>query len=146
MNPSSGKVLAIDLGKKRVGLAISNQAKTIAFPLKTIETGKSLEQTSLLLLEEMKRLGDIETILLGLPLHLSGEESSMSIYVKKFHTYFMTKTTIPILLVDERLSSKGAERHLIDQKMKRKDRKQVIDPLSAHFILQTYLDKIQKNS
>jgi len=135
------RVVAIDYGTKRIGLAITDITKTIAYPYKTVQTGKNFEETSQNILEALKDyLNEIETIIVGLPLQLKGSYSQMTQEVKDFVQVFQTKTKIPIQFIDERFSSKMAEQHLKDNlKMNRKKRSKIVDPIAATLLLQNFI-------
>lgn len=132
-----GRVLGIDFGMKRIGLARSDPMKLIASPLKTISTGKTLEETADLILQE---LTDVETIVLGLPLLLSGKDSETTTTVRKFGTILEQKSNLPLILWDERLTSKQVEKLMIEAQVSRKKRSRHVDTMSATLILQNYLD------
>lgn len=132
-----GRVLGIDFGMKRIGLARSDSRKIIASPLKTVLAGKTLEATADLI---MKECGDVETIVLGLPLLLSGKDSETTTTVRKFATILEEKSGLPLILWDERLTSKQVEKLLIEGNVRRKQRTKHIDTMSATLILQNYLD------
>lgn len=133
-----GRVLGIDFGMKRIGLALSDPSKIIASPLKTIQAGKSLEQTVDLILKEIE---GVETIVVGLPLLLSGKDSETTTIVRKFAALLEEKSSLPLILWDERLTTTQVERLLKDEgNMRRKKRAQHLDTMSATLILQNYLD------
>ena len=132
-----GRVFGVDFGMKRIGLARSDPMKIIAFPLKTILAGKTLESTAELI---MKECDDVETIVLGLPLLLSGKDSETTTTVRKFATILEEKSGLPLILWDERLTSKQVEKLLIEENISRKNRSQHVDTMSATLILQNYLD------
>lgn len=136
-----GRVLSIDYGKKRIGLALSDPMKQIASPLKVVQAGKNEKETIELLLREFE-MHNLDVILIGLPLHLSNQESELSAIVRKLKTALEKKISIPIILWDERLSSKQVERVMIQGKVKRKKRSKHVDMLSATLILQSYLDTL----
>ncbi|CCB88833.1 Holliday junction resolvase RuvX [Simkania negevensis] len=136
-----GRILSIDYGMKRIGLALSDPMKIIASPLKTLQAGKNAQETLDLLLKEIAS-HDIETIVIGLPLHLSNEESEISLLVRKLKEDLETKISTPIILWDERLTSKQVERLMIEGDVKRKKRSQHVDTLSATLILQSYMDSL----
>jgi len=136
-----GRILSIDYGKKRIGLALTDPMKIIASPLKTIQAGKNAQETVDILLKEIAS-HDIETIVIGLPLHLSNEESETSLLVRKLKEDLEAKISIPIILWDERLTSKQVERVMMEGNVKRKKRSQHVDTLSATLILQSYLDTL----
>ena len=132
-----GRLLGIDFGSKRLGLARSDAKKIIALPYRTLFASKTLEQTADLLMLELE---DIEGIIMGLPLLLSGKESETSLVVREFSEILKKKSLLPITLWDERLSSKQVEKLMIEDHVKRKKREKHLDSLSATLILQSYLD------
>lgn len=132
-----GRVIGIDFGMKRIGLARSDPMKIIASPLKTISAGKTLEETADLILKELE---DVETIVLGLPLLLSGKDSETTTMVRKFAEILESKSGLPLILWDERLTSKQVEKLMIEGGVSRKNRAAHVDTMSATLILQNYLD------
>lgn len=132
-----GRILGIDFGMKRIGLARSDPMKIIASPLKTVMAGKNLEATADLILQE---LDGIETIVLGLPLLLSGKDSDTTTTVRKFAAILEKKSALPLILWDERLTSKQVEKLMIEGNVSRKKRSSHVDTMSATLILQNYLD------
>jgi len=140
------RVLAIDYGKVRIGLAITDMSKIIAYPYKTIKAGPSLELSITNFLDSIKEyINEIETIIIGLPILLSGKMSDMALEVQKFVEILKTKINIPIKFTDERLSTIMAQRHLKENlKLNRKKRSKIIDPISATLILQNFIN-INKN-
>ena len=137
-----GRILSIDYGMARIGLALSDPAQIIASPLKTIKTGKDLETTVQMLLKEIAD-HSVESLLVGLPLLLSGKDSETTQIVRAFAALLEEKSGLPLILWDERLSSKEVERVLTMGEVKRKKRAQHIDTLSATLILQSYLDRVK---
>lgn len=135
------RVVAIDYGRVRIGLAITDNTKTIAYPFKTVQAAKSFDKTALNILDALKEyINEIETIIIGLPLTLKGEDSQMATEVKSFVDVLKTKTKIPIEFYDERLSSIAAERHLKENlKLNRKKRSKIIDPIAATILLQNFI-------
>lgn len=132
-----GRVLGIDFGMKRIGIARSDPMKMIASPLKTIIAGKTLEETASLVVKECD---GVETIVLGLPLLLSGKDSETTQIVRKFATILEEKSGLPLILWDERLTSKQVEKLMMEDNLSRKKRSQHVDTMSATLILQNYLD------
>jgi putative Holliday junction resolvase len=135
------RIVAIDLGMKRSGIAISDPFQMFASPKERIDHSENLEDALKKILDSLKNLSEIEEFVLGLPLHLSGHESDMSSRVRLFMEKLKELTGKNVHLIDERLTSKAAENILREGNMKRKDRTKVVDTLSAALILQTYLDK-----
>ncbi|MGE0198677.1 MAG: Holliday junction resolvase RuvX [Simkaniaceae bacterium] len=138
-----GRILGIDFGMKRIGLALSDPSKIIASPLKSLQAGKSLEQTADLILLE---LTGVESIVLGLPLLLSGKDSETTETVRKFAAILEAKSQLPLILWDERLTTTQVEKILKEGNMRRKKRAQHLDTMSATLILQSYLDRMHHGS
>lgn len=133
-----GKILAIDYGKKRIGIAISDSKKSIAFPLKTIENKQIF-----LYLKEIIQSEKIEAIVLGEPKALNNKENILFLEVINFRKKIISLFSLPVHLVDERFSSKIASKIILDaniKKMKRRD-KSLLDKVSASLILETFLKK-----
>jgi putative holliday junction resolvase len=132
-----GRILAIDFGKKRTGLAITDPLKIIATSLTTVETAKLFA-----FLQDYFGKEEVETIVLGWPLNLKSEATDATESVIAFKNKFEgLYPGLPIILQDERFTSKMAVRTMIDSGMKKKDRrvKGNIDMISAVIILQSYL-------
>ena len=134
-----GKSLGIDLGKKRVGIALSDNLNMIASPLKTLTYYNKkdlLIQLSKLIFEF-----DVEIIVLGLPLNMSGADSPQTKKIRDFKSS-LSVLKVPIIYEDERLSSVSAKRSMVTQNIKTGHNKAEIDMRAAAIILQQYLDKI----
>jgi putative Holliday junction resolvase len=148
--PSKSKpkrILGIDFGLSRLGLALSDENKVIASPLMTFSAEKRSEQTALKLLETLAQLQEnnqyeIEEIIIGMPLMMSGKTGFLADEVKHFVKLLSQSTSIPIRTWDERLSTVQAERSLRESHLTRKRRAKVVDTVSAAIILQSYLDSI----
>lgn len=131
------RYLGLDLGTKTLGIAISDRTHTIANPYKTIRFN-SVEET----IEPLKEIIESESIggiALGLPKNMDnslGFASKRSLEYKKLLEQHIE---IPIVLIDERLSTMEAEKYLLDADMSRKKRKGKIDAVAASVILNTYL-------
>ncbi len=134
------RIIGIDFGLKRIGVAISNSLLSFAMPLGRVERVKDDKKTVQNILQLIKDYKDISKIIIGLPLHLSGNESEMSLEVRKFAAFLELETKIPVEFIDERLTSKNANALLKEMDMNRKNREKHIDTLSATLILQTYLE------
>ncbi|MDE3046057.1 MAG: Holliday junction resolvase RuvX [Verrucomicrobiota bacterium] len=133
------RIAAIDYGLKRIGLAISDARGVIAFPLDTVAGGPAA-------IEHIKKgfgekLAEIEEIVVGFPLLMSGKEGEMTLLVKKFAEELEKALHIPVRLLDERLSSKLAEQSLRELDLSRKERSRKVDTTAAVMLLQTYLDQ-----
>lgn len=134
------RIVAIDYGTVRIGLAVSDERKILASPLPCLKAGKTLEETAQLLAKEFSKVSPLGTIVIGLPLHLSGHESPLSQEVRKLALLLEDLCKVPIALWDERLSTAQVERSLKEAGLKRKKRSELVDSLSAVLILQNFLD------
>ncbi len=134
----AGRIAAIDYGLKRIGMAISDDQKKIALPLQTVPGGNGAIAAIQKVLAE--KLPHIEKILIGLPLLLNGQEAAMASLVKQFANQLHSVLSIPIALIDERLTSKLADRSLQEIQLSRKKRTDRIDAAAATMLLQSYLD------
>ena len=128
----SGRILAIDVGESRVGLAISDELRVIASPYGFVSREKSLEEINLIINKE-----DISGILIGIPLLASGEMGSQSEDVKKFAEEIKSITNIKIDYENEILSSVEAKNRL--EQIKKPYQKGDIDAMAACIFLETYL-------
>lgn len=134
------RVLAIDLGTKRTGLAVTDPLKITANPLETIETEKLLTYLQAYCAKE-----EVEALVLGHPTRLNGQDNEMTPRVLKLKEDL--EKTFPskeIVLIDERFTSKMAMQTMIAMGSKKKDRKEKagnLDKVSAAIILQSYLER-----
>jgi putative holliday junction resolvase len=134
-----GRILGIDYGRKRTGLAVTDPMQMISSPLKTINTGDFFSFT-----EEYMRSEEVEAFVIGYPLQMNNKPSESVNYINPFIRKL--EQSFPgtgIHLVDERFTSSMAARAMIDggvKKMKRRD-KSMVDKISASIILQSFLDR-----
>lgn len=143
--PKAKRIIAIDFGMVRIGLALSDERKVIASPWVTIIAEKRSEQTIAKLLKEFENHQkmyhyELEEIIVGMPLMMSGKSGLLADEVKNFVTHLQKATTIPIRTWDERLTTVQAEKALREGSMNRKQRTKVVDTVSAAILLQSYLD------
>ena len=132
-----GRILGVDYGDSRIGLAISDLNKIIASPFKTIKNADSYQ-----LKEEFRKIiidNDIERIVLGLPISLSGKETKQTDKVRDFFK-FLEDFNVPVYMQDERLSSLSAKKSLIKQNVKTGHNKHLIDSTAAAIFLQQFID------
>ncbi|MBS3904432.1 MAG: Holliday junction resolvase RuvX [Simkania sp.] len=134
------RIAAIDYGKARIGLAVSDERAIIAQPMPFLKAGKTLEETAALIAAALGKYSPLGTIVIGLPLHMSGHESPMSAEVRKLGELLETLCNIPVALWDERLTTSQVEKTLKGAGMRRKERTQIVDSLSATLLLQNFLD------
>lgn len=132
-----GRVAAIDFGTKRIGLAVSDRERKIALPVDVVEGGKNAIKN----IRASLPLKEIDLILIGLPIEMSGKKGAMAQAVELFAKTLQEALSIPVQLIDERLSSKGADMLLKEMSLNRKQRTEKLDMVAATLLLQTYLDK-----
>lgn len=135
-----GRLLAIDHGEKRIGLAISDPNKIISKPLKTILLS-DIELFYKKLLEIIFDY-DIEKLIIGLPVGMDGNYTLQTKKVEAFKDALQEKIKIPIEMFDERLSSISAKKSLISQGIKTGHNKSQIDQTAAAIFLQHYIDTL----
>jgi putative Holliday junction resolvase len=131
------RYLAIDYGTKRTGLAICDAAETISSPLSVLHGQKGL-------LEKITEIVEAENagaVVVGLPLNMSGTDSSQTKLTRKFAEQLKSRLSVPVYLQDERLSSFGAEEKLAPAEFTRGKRKKRIDAVAAAEILGAFLEQ-----
>jgi putative Holliday junction resolvase len=134
-----GRVLALDVGRKRIGLAISDALGITAQGLPTLERIRIRED--LARLRELAEERQVRLFLLGYPLHMSGRESRQAEYVKEFGDRLAAYSGIPVDYWDERLTSVEAGRVLRSSGIGIEKRARAVDQLCAVLILESYLEK-----
>ena len=132
------KKLGLDLGKARVGIAMSDILGILASPYETLQS-KGLERDCLYVASLCEKFG-VDVVVIGLPLKLDGTESEMTLYAKQFAERLKNLISANIILQDERLTSIEAEEYLNQTNTRGKKRKEVLDQVAACIILQSYLD------
>ncbi len=133
------RILAIDHGEKRIGVALSDPTATFAQPLVVLERKAKLRQ-DLRGIAALCREYEVEEIVIGLPLDMNGTVGAKAQEVRGFAERLQETTGLPVVEWDERLSTVAAERALIEAGVRRKKRKQVVDKTAAALILSSYLD------
>ena len=134
------RILALDHGTRRIGVAVIDETKTIAQPLEYIPAepfADFLERLKQILAEK-----EITFILLGLPRNMDGSYGPAAQKVETFAAALKTAVTIPVKFWDERLTSTMANRILIQGNVRRDKRKEKVDKMAAAILLQSYLDGI----
>ena len=139
-----GRVVALDIGERRIGVAISDITRTLARPVGVLQIsgleGDAVERVA----SEVARLGAEEdglaALVIGLPRHLDGSPSHMTSRVEAFAARLRARTDLPVALQDERLTSREAESRLALREKNWRQRKPRLDAAAAAIILQEYLD------
>ena len=129
------RILGIDYGEKRVGLALSDPMQMIASPYKTIPNNPDL----IVAIQSIMKAEIVEFVVVGLPKGMKGQETAQTKHVNSF-VENLNQNDIKVELVDERLTSISAKKALVEQGIKTGHNKGLIDQTAAAIILQQYLD------
>jgi len=135
------RILAIDHGTKRMGIALSDELKMIAQPLEFIPARPFPD--FLARLNELLREKEVELVLVGLPRSLNGGNGPAALKVEEFVDALKSAVPVPIKTWDERLTSAQANRLLIEGNVRRRKRKANVDKMAAAILLQSYLDSLE---
>jgi putative holliday junction resolvase len=136
--PQPGRILAVDYGRRRIGLALSDELRITARPLATIS--RTNRRADMSRLREACRVNGVTHIIVGHPLQMTGEAGEMADEAARFASRLEKETQIGVELVDERLTSWEAERTATSRKSARHKRKP-IDDVAAAVLLRGYLDE-----
>jgi len=132
------RVLAVDYGEKRIGLAVSDELGITASPLMTL-TRRSDDETVRQIAQLASKLR-VAQIVVGLPRRTDAQEGEMERKVKAFAEKLRQKVSVPVVLFDERFTTRIAEQVLLEADLSRRKRKQVRDRLAAVILLQSFLE------
>ena len=135
-----GRILAIDYGLKRTGLAVTDMLRLTANPLETVATTDLMKWLTIYLAREV-----VDEVVIGHPRQMNGQDSQSMPAIRQFEvTFRKTFPSTPLTEVDERFTSVLAHRAMIDGGMKKKNRrdKAVVDKIAACIILETYLESL----
>jgi len=138
------RVLGVDVGARRVGLAISDATRTLARPLETIAVASdrdAVDRVAARITALASEDDGVETVVVGLPRRLDGTPTDATPRVAAFVAALRARITVPIVTEDERLTSVEAEHRLAARDRDWKTRKQKIDAVAAAIFLQDYLDR-----
>jgi len=132
------RILAIDHGTKRMGIAISDELQMIAQPVEFIPAEPFAK--FLARLKELLREKEVELVVVGMPRNMDGSYGPAALKVRDFVAALKNAITIPIRTWDERLTSVQANRFLLEGNVRREKRKEKVDKTAAAILLQSYLD------
>jgi putative holliday junction resolvase len=135
------RILALDLGKKRIGLAISDPLGITAQGLPNLE--RTRKRADLAALESLTKEHHVGMVLLGNPMHMSGDEGRQSEWVREFGAALEKRIGLPVKYWDERLTTVEASRVLRSSGIGLEKRAAAVDRLSAVILLQSYLDSLR---
>ena len=132
------RILALDHGTRRIGVAVSDELQIIAQPLEYIPAEPYAD--FLTRLQELLEQQQPELIVIGLPRNMNGTYGPAALKVQEFIARLQTAISVPIKTWDERLTSAQANRYLIQGNVRRQQRKEKVDKMAAAILLQSYLD------
>lgn len=140
------RIMGLDYGSKTVGIAVSDPLGITAQGVETIcrKEENKLRKTCARIEELVQEYG-VERLVLGLPKHMNGDIGERAEQTIKFAEMIGRRTGLAVEMWDERLTSVSAEKILIENKVRREDRKKYIDKIAAVFILQSYLDSLRND-
>ena len=137
----NARLLGCDLGEKTIGLALSDTLLMVATPFETLKRGKfSVDAVTI---ESLITKHGIGGLIVGLPLNMDGSDGPSAQSARAFARNFAARSTLPIVMIDERLSTAAVTRTLIDADASRKRRAEVVDKMAAAYILQGALDRLR---
>ena len=135
------RLLGFDLGEKTIGLALSDTSRSVATPMETLPRGKFSNDA--VKIEKIIAEHSVGGLIVGLPLNMDGSDGPSAQSARAFARNFATRSTLPIVMQDERLSTAAVTRTLIDADASRKRRSEVVDKMAAAYILQGALDRLR---
>lgn len=139
------RILGLDFGSKTVGVAVSDPLGLTAQGVETIERKEENKlRKTCARIEELVKFYDVETIVLGYPKNMNNTEGERAEKTKEFAEMIGRRTGLSVILWDERLTTVAAEQVLMENGVRRENRKAVIDKVAACLILQGYLDRLQR--
>jgi putative Holliday junction resolvase len=140
---SHGRILALDLGSRTIGLAVSDETRTISQPLRTLERQADGYRRNLAELRGIVRDMDVALVVVGLPLRLDGKPGVQARKATAFADLLRDRLGVPVALYDERLTTFEAEEALAQYRLDQRERKRRVDAVAASLILRGYLEAAQ---
>ena len=137
--PLKGRLLGIDPGKVRVGIAVCDYDRIMASPLETYTRKSAIDDSSFW--KKLVKLEQVVGLVVGLPIHMNGDEGVQAEEARKFGAWLTEITGLPVDYQDERCTSSAAEDLLLSAGMTNQRRKARRDQLAAQMILQSYMDR-----
>ena len=142
LESKTGRILAVDFGDTRTGLAVSDESRFLASGIGYISPG-GIEKTAAAVAEEARKLG-VTAVVVGHPLNMNGTAGPRAERAEEFAAMLRDKLDgVEVVLFDERMTTMAAARYLNETNVRGKKRKGVIDTLSAQIILQNFLDSLR---
>jgi putative Holliday junction resolvase len=141
LTPGS-RLLGLDLGEKTIGIALSDTLLTVATPMETLKRGKfSVDAARLDTIVAAQGVGGL---VVGLPLNMDGSAGASAQSARAFARNFAARSPLPIVMIDERLSTAAVTLTLLDADLSRRRRAAVVDKMAAAYILQGALDRLRQ--
>ena len=134
-----GRVMALDLGEKRIGVALSDPFRMIAKPLTVVK--RTSRKADFARYAELIAQHEVTAVVVGLPTYLNGKDSAMTRWVRDYSAEFATTINIPLLLHDESKSSDAARQRMIELGYNRRKREALRDAVAAAIFLQEFLEE-----
>lgn len=131
--------LGLDLGSVRIGVALSDPLGVTAQPLTVLKSAGT--QKDIMAIGELVNQHEVTQVIVGLPFNMDGTESSTTKKIREFTSKLAERLNVPVFFVDERLTSKQAERAMIEGNVRREKRKEKIDQVAAALLLKSALEK-----
>jgi putative Holliday junction resolvase len=141
--PRHGRLAAIDYGTVRLGVAITDPDQRFPSPLENYTRRGAIADAKWL--AQLAAAERIVGFVIGLPIHISGNESQKSLEARKFGQWVAELTTLPVVFFDERFTSAQAEELLLNAELTKKRRKERLDKLAAQILLAAYLESNRTN-
>ena len=138
---TKGKILSVDFGDIRTGLAVSDPSRLLSSGIGYVSPG-GIEKTADAVADVARQQG-VVAIIVGLPVNMDGSEGSRAARCRKFARMLEERLELPVSMFDERMTTMTASRYLNETNTRGKKRKTVIDTLSAQIILQNCLDRLK---
>jgi putative holliday junction resolvase len=142
--PALHRIMALDVGKRRIGIAVSDPLRITAQGLPTLHRTRVREDVAALV--ELAKEYEVGLFLVGHPLHMSGDESRQAEYTRDFAGRLTRATGVPIQYWDERMTSIEAERVLRESGISIEKRARAVDQLAAVILLESYLDSLPRTT
>jgi putative Holliday junction resolvase len=136
--PEAGRILGLDLGDVRIGVAITDPGRRVAVPMGTVHTGAPADLKAI---ARLVRDHEVTMVVVGHPLKMSGAQGTRARHAEEFVEALRQVLPVPVVLQDERLSTVEAERALREAGAGSRDRRGAVDRSAAAIILQSYLDR-----
>jgi len=131
--------MALDYGTRRIGIAISDAEGSFAFPAAGLASqGRSRDLEAL---QQLATERGVQRVVVGLPIHMSGQKGETAQAAEEFANAVSNKTGLPVEMFDERWTTQAAERSLAESKSGRRKRREVVDSAAATLLLQTWLER-----